>query len=31
VDRIIGPNEAPEIYAAFDQSKIGKAVFDMWK
>ncbi|KAJ7725373.1 chaperonin 10-like protein [Mycena metata] len=31
VDRIIGAEEAPETYAAFDQSKIGKAVFDMWK
>ncbi|KAF7346040.1 alcohol dehydrogenase [Mycena sanguinolenta] len=31
VDRVIGAHEAPETYAAFDQSKIGKAVFDMWK
>jgi hypothetical protein len=31
VDRIVGPNEAPEIYEAFDKSKIGKVVFDMWQ
>ncbi|KAK7048110.1 chaperonin 10-like protein [Favolaschia claudopus] len=31
VDRIVAPKEAPEIYEAFDQSKIGKAIFDMWK
>ncbi|KAJ7163308.1 chaperonin 10-like protein [Mycena filopes] len=29
VDRIVAPEEAPEIYAAFNESKIGKAVFDM--
>ncbi|KAJ7645617.1 chaperonin 10-like protein [Mycena polygramma] len=31
VDRIVGPEEAPEIYEAFDKSKIGKVIFDMWK
>ncbi|KAJ7750953.1 alcohol dehydrogenase [Mycena maculata] len=31
VDRIVGPDEAPEMYKAFDQSKVGKVVFDMWK
>ncbi|KAJ7857774.1 chaperonin 10-like protein [Mycena leptocephala] len=31
VDRIVGPSEAPEIYEAFDKSKIGKVVFDMWQ
>ncbi|KAJ6620728.1 alcohol dehydrogenase [Mycena sp. CBHHK59/15] len=31
VDKIVGPNEAPEYYKAFDQSKVGKVVFDMWK
>jgi len=31
VDRIVGPEEAPEMYAQFEQNKIGKVVFDMWK
>ncbi|KAJ7457665.1 chaperonin 10-like protein [Mycena galericulata] len=31
VDRIVGFNEAPEMYRAFDQNKVGKVVFDMWK
>ncbi|KAJ7465283.1 chaperonin 10-like protein [Mycena latifolia] len=31
VDRIVGPDEAPEIYKAFNESKIGKVIFDMWK
>jgi len=31
VDRIVGPQEAPELYEAFDKSKVGKVIFDMWK
>jgi len=31
VDRIVGPDEAPEMYEAFDQSKVGKVIFDMRK
>ena len=31
VDRIVGPEEAPEMYAQFEQNKIWKVVFDMWK
>jgi hypothetical protein len=31
VDRIVGPQEAPELYEAFDKSKVGKVIFNMWK
>ncbi|KAJ7164748.1 chaperonin 10-like protein [Mycena crocata] len=31
VDMIVGPAEAPTMYEAFDKSKVGKVVFDMWQ
>lgn len=31
VDRIVGADEAPEMYKAFDQSQVGKVIFDMWE
>jgi hypothetical protein len=31
VDKIVGADEAPESYRDFEQNKVGKVIFDMWK
>ncbi len=31
IDRIVGFDEAVEMYAAFDKGEVGKIVFDPWR
>ena len=31
IDRVVGMDEAPESYRAFEKGEVGKIIFDLWK